>query len=140
MSHEKKAAGFPKKRLSKPLEAPSANPFKFTLPEKTSIDRPCLRLTPSVPADSLQRIYPHFIAHNASTMSPSAIYAAPTPSVNGTKPSIKGPALAIGSLRTAEDGKYQSLITELEETRKVEKHLLDRLLDGGTSKYLHSPP
>lgn len=44
---------------------------------------------------------------------------------------VKGPALAIGSLATAEDGKYQSLITSLEETRQVERHLVDRLLDGG---------
>lgn len=65
-------------------------------------------------------------------MSPSAIYAAPLSQATQIKPTVKGPALAIGSLRTAEDGKYQSLIKELEETRKVEKHLLDRLLDGGT--------
>jgi len=42
---------------------------------------------------------------------------------------VKAPALAIGSLSTAQDGKYQSLISELEGTRQVEKQLLDRLID-----------
>jgi len=41
-------------------------------------------------------------------------------------------ALAIGSLSTAQDGKYQSLISELEGTRQVEKQLLDRLIDQAT--------
>lgn len=67
-------------------------------------------------------------------MSPTAIYMSPndTPSapVVAALP-VKGPALAIGSLNTAQDGKYQSLITNLEETRKVERHMLDRLLDQG---------
>ncbi|EGO01715.1 hypothetical protein SERLA73DRAFT_177167 [Serpula lacrymans var. lacrymans S7.3] len=44
----------------------------------------------------------------------------------------KGPALAIGSLVTAQDGKYQSVISNLDETRQVEKQMLDRLLDGAT--------
>ena len=43
----------------------------------------------------------------------------------------KGLALAIGSLSTAQDGKYQKLVTDLEGSRQVEKQLLDRLLDGG---------
>ena len=42
-----------------------------------------------------------------------------------------GPALVIGSLATAQDGKYQSLITSLEETREVDRQMVDRLLDGG---------
>jgi hypothetical protein len=45
---------------------------------------------------------------------------------------VKAPALAIGSLSTAQDGKYQSLISELESTRQVEKQLLDRLIDQAT--------
>ncbi|KAJ7179391.1 Fe-S cluster assembly protein DRE2 [Mycena filopes] len=44
----------------------------------------------------------------------------------------KGPALAIGSLRTAQDGRYQSLISDLESSRKVDKQMLDRLVDGAT--------
>lgn len=69
-------------------------------------------------------------------MSPTAIYVSahdttPAPVVAAVP--VKGPALAIGSLSTAQDGKYQSLITNLEETRKVERHMLDRLLDQGES-------
>jgi hypothetical protein len=67
-------------------------------------------------------------------MSPTAILvssddisiSAPAPTV-----SAKGPALAIGSLNTAQDGKYQALISGLEGTRKVDRLLFDRLTDGG---------
>jgi len=45
----------------------------------------------------------------------------------------KGPALAIGSLTTAEDGKYQTLISSLEENRQVERQILDRLVNGATT-------
>ncbi|KAJ6627553.1 Fe-S cluster assembly protein DRE2 [Mycena sp. CBHHK59/15] len=45
---------------------------------------------------------------------------------------VKGPALAIGSLSTAQDGKYLSLISELERSRKVDKQMLDRLVEGAT--------
>ena len=48
----------------------------------------------------------------------------------------KPPALAIGSLSTAQDGKYQSLISELEGTCIVEKQLLDRLIDQGIYIYI----
>lgn len=47
-----------------------------------------------------------------------------------------GLALAIGSLATAEDGKYQSLVSSLEGNGRVERQMSDRLLDGGQS----SPP
>jgi hypothetical protein len=43
----------------------------------------------------------------------------------------KGPALVIGSLSTAQDGKYQRVVSELEATRQVERQMLDRLLDQG---------
>jgi hypothetical protein len=43
----------------------------------------------------------------------------------------KGPALVIGSLSTAQDGKYQRVVSELEATRQVERQILDRLLDQG---------
>lgn len=76
-------------------------------------------------------------------MAPSAVYAAPTSSQvmvqvqTQDKPVVaaavpaRGPALAIGSPATAQDGKYQSLITSLEDSREVERHMVDRLLDGG---------
>ncbi|KAG6838011.1 electron carrier [Arthromyces matolae] len=47
--------------------------------------------------------------------------------------SSKGPSLAIGSLSTAGDGKYQSLISELEANRQVDRLLLDRLVDQATT-------
>ena len=45
--------------------------------------------------------------------------------------SEKGLALVIGSLSTAQDGKYQRVVSELEATRQVERQMLDRLLDQG---------
>lgn len=46
-----------------------------------------------------------------------------------------GPALAIGSPSTAQDGTYPSLISELERdsanVSEVERQMLDRILDGG---------
>jgi len=45
---------------------------------------------------------------------------------------LKGPALAIGTLSTAQDGKYQSLISDLEATRRVDRQILDRLVDNAT--------
>ncbi|EAU84532.1 anamorsin domain-containing protein [Coprinopsis cinerea okayama7 len=65
-------------------------------------------------------------------MAPTAVYTQKD-SPSSSQPSSKGPALAIGSLETAQDGKYQSLITELEATRQVDKLLLDRLVDGATT-------
>ena len=68
------------------------------------------------------------------TMSPAAIFVAPVKSTDSKGfASSKGPALAIGSPATALDGTYQTTITDLEATRDVEKHMLDRLLDGGKS-------
>ena len=67
-------------------------------------------------------------------MSPTAVYSSnetlPNLFQSQTSPS-KGAALAIGSLSTAEDGKYQALVSELEPTRSVEKQLLDRIVDEG---------
>ncbi|KAI0723196.1 DUF689-domain-containing protein [Earliella scabrosa] len=70
-----------------------------------------------------------------------AVYISPASSDLRTqeKPALvaavpaKGTALAIGSPATAQDGKYQSLITSLEESRQVERHMVDRLLDGATT-------
>ncbi|KAI0796766.1 cytokine-induced anti-apoptosis inhibitor 1, Fe-S biogenesis-domain-containing protein [Abortiporus biennis] len=67
-------------------------------------------------------------------MSPTAIYTHSHDEQKTLLSSpIKGPALVIGSPHTAEDGKYQSLIKQLEETRRVDRQMLDRLLDGATS-------
>jgi len=65
-----------------------------------------------------------------SSMAPVAIYPPSDDPSKSTVPA-KGPALVIGSLSTAEDGKYQHLVSELEATRQVERQLLDRLLDRG---------
>ncbi|TFK43228.1 Fe-S cluster assembly protein DRE2 [Crucibulum laeve] len=67
-------------------------------------------------------------------MSPTAVYetANSAPIVVAPVPA-KGIALAIGSLSTAQDGKYQSLVSGLEATRQVEKQLLDRLVDEATT-------
>ncbi|KAI0068799.1 DUF689-domain-containing protein [Artomyces pyxidatus] len=72
-------------------------------------------------------------------MAPAATYtpqvyssSAPSPSVVSAGPT-KGLALAIGSLTTAGDGKYQTLISDLEGSRQVERQMLDRLLDGAAT-------
>ena len=68
-------------------------------------------------------------------MSPAAIYTPPVASTESQKVlaavPVKGPALCIGSPAAAADGRYQTVITQLEETRNVDKYMLDRLLDGG---------
>lgn len=66
-------------------------------------------------------------------MSPAAEHSQSATSTNPTVDNVlaKGPALAIGSLTTAQDGKYQTLISTLEENRQVERQMLDRLVDGG---------
>jgi len=63
-------------------------------------------------------------------MSP-AIHSDAPPPIAAAVPA-KGPALAIGSLSTAQDSKYQSLVADLESSRQVDKQLLDRLVDGAT--------
>ncbi|KAH9179797.1 cytokine-induced anti-apoptosis inhibitor 1, Fe-S biogenesis-domain-containing protein [Lactarius sanguifluus] len=68
-------------------------------------------------------------------MAPVAIYPT-SPGANISKSTAyapaKGPALVIGSLSTAQDGKYQHVVSELEVTRQVERQMLDRLLDRAT--------
>ncbi|KAI0033346.1 cytokine-induced anti-apoptosis inhibitor 1, Fe-S biogenesis-domain-containing protein [Vararia minispora EC-137] len=69
-------------------------------------------------------------------MAPVAVYDAPLVSPDSLKHSsvhAKGPALAIGSLSTAQDGQYQKLVSDLEASRDVERQMLDRLLDGATT-------
>jgi hypothetical protein len=63
-------------------------------------------------------------------MAPVAIH----PVIDNATVSVqaKGPALVIGSLSTAQDGKYQRLVSELEVTRTVERQMLDRVLDQGS--------
>jgi len=62
-------------------------------------------------------------------MSPTAIHAGPVQPPT----QAAGAALAIGSLSTAEDGQYQALISELAQSRQVDKQLLDRIVDEGMS-------
>ncbi|KAF9263659.1 DUF689-domain-containing protein [Marasmius fiardii PR-910] len=67
-------------------------------------------------------------------MSPTAVDPPMTSTLIDSRPiSVKGPALAIGSLSTAQDGKYQSLINDLQGSRTVEREMLDRLVDGATT-------
>jgi hypothetical protein len=42
-------------------------------------------------------------------------------------------SLVVGSLSSARDGKYQSLVSELERNAPVERQMLDRLIDGATT-------
>ncbi|KAH9977880.1 cytokine-induced anti-apoptosis inhibitor 1, Fe-S biogenesis-domain-containing protein [Lactifluus volemus] len=71
-------------------------------------------------------------------MAPVAVYPASDGSTASVQ--VKGPALVIGSLSTAEDGKYQRLVSELEATRPVERQMLDRLLDQATVLSAESYP
>ncbi|KAF8901662.1 cytokine-induced anti-apoptosis inhibitor 1, Fe-S biogenesis-domain-containing protein [Gymnopilus junonius] len=69
-------------------------------------------------------------------MSPTAVYSQSESVSHLSLPQpvySKGAALVIGSLSTAEDGKYQALISDLEPTRHVDKQLLDRIVDEATT-------
>ncbi|KXN87929.1 Fe-S cluster assembly protein DRE2 [Leucoagaricus sp. SymC.cos] len=70
-------------------------------------------------------------------MSPAAVIPLIGDMINGqtvaNSITVKGPALAIGTLSTAQDGKYQSLISDLESTRRVDRQMLDRLVDNATT-------
>lgn len=81
-------------------------------------------------------------------MAPAAIYDSPVaaeqyhpaPVLAPVVPvTVKGAALAIGSLSTAGDGKYQTLVSDLEGSRQVDRQMLDRLLDGGEFSISHFP-
>ena len=76
----------------------------------------------------------HVVSHSAtlilSTMAPSALLYSSATHVHEVSSTPKGPALVIGSLSTAQDGKYQSVLESLDH-REVERQLIDRLLDGG---------
>ncbi len=93
---------------------------------------------PICPSSSLVPESPNVIPRT-TTMAPEAVYITSMtsdirpqekPAVAAAVPA-KGPALAIGSPATAQDGQYQSLVTSLEQSRQVERHMVDRLLDGG---------
>ncbi|KAK7470932.1 electron carrier [Stygiomarasmius scandens] len=66
-------------------------------------------------------------------MSPTAVDVAPTNANVTNVPSNKGPALAIGSPATAQDGKYQALVSDLSQSRTVDRQMLDRLVDRATT-------
>lgn len=75
-------------------------------------------------------------------MAPTAVYSAvtapkPTDTAVATKANIPtGPLLAIGSPGTAQNGKYQALVSHLDASttgKNVERQMLDRLVDGATT-------
>lgn len=62
-------------------------------------------------------------------MAPTAVTAAGLEATISVKPQ---PILVVGSLSSAQDGSYQSLISELTSSRNdVEKQLLDRITGNG---------
>lgn len=65
-------------------------------------------------------------------MAPTAIYSPPVPSAPSDVSNVppKNPALVIGSLSTAQSGRYQSVLESLNH-RDVERQLVDRITDGG---------
>jgi anamorsin len=62
----------------------------------------------------------------SGTSAASTTQTHPTTTMNASNP-----VLVIGSLSTAQDGKYQTLLSSLEGGAPVERQMLDRLLDGG---------
>ncbi|KAF9246991.1 cytokine-induced anti-apoptosis inhibitor 1, Fe-S biogenesis-domain-containing protein [Melanogaster broomeanus] len=75
-------------------------------------------------------------------MAPTAVYPAvtapkPADTAVSTKVNIPTePLLAIGSLGTAQNGKYQALVSNLDAStsgKNVERQMLDRLVDGATT-------
>ncbi|KAL0949899.1 hypothetical protein HGRIS_009928 [Hohenbuehelia grisea] len=67
-------------------------------------------------------------------MSPAAVFASTTVSSQPIDqvPQVPGATLVIGSPSTAQDGKYQELVTRLEKETSVEKQMLERLVDKAT--------
>lgn len=74
-----------------------------------------------------------YIPRHAPEMATAVLSSSSIPIAQGVDvaPTKGGVTLAIGSLATAGDGRYQSLISNLQEGRQVERQMLDRLLDGG---------
>ena len=64
-------------------------------------------------------------------MSPVSMTSASFVQTDAPSPILKAPALVIGSPASTQDGSYQKLISELEQTRSVEKLLVDRIVEGG---------
>jgi anamorsin len=65
-------------------------------------------------------------------MSPTAVESSPLTTTATDVASVpKGPALAIGSPATAQDGQYQTLVSDLAQSRSVDRQMLDRLVDRG---------
>lgn len=68
-------------------------------------------------------------------MAPTAVSATTVPSISKQADlGPDGPVLVIGSLGTAQTGKYQSLITNLTNPSgdTIERQILDRLIGGGS--------
>ncbi|VDC07310.1 unnamed protein product [Peniophora sp. CBMAI 1063] len=68
-------------------------------------------------------------------MAPVAVYDSPILPADGPVKKATGIALTIGSLKTAQDGQYQRLVSELEAEggRNVERQMLDRLVDNAAT-------
>jgi len=68
-------------------------------------------------------------------MAPTATFIQASPGVeHPTAKPTERRALVVGSLTTAQDGSYQSLISDLAtHGEEVERHLLDRIVDNATS-------
>lgn len=69
-------------------------------------------------------------------MAPTAVYSAETRESGTMSGRPASSELAIGSLGTAQDGKYQALISSLDEEtpgKTIERQLLDRLVDGAVT-------
>ncbi|KAH8118373.1 DUF689-domain-containing protein [Phellopilus nigrolimitatus] len=66
------------------------------------------------------------VATETSPMSVFTTAASPAPT-------LKAPALVVGSPSSAQDGSYQKLISDLELTRSVERLMVDRLVEGAAT-------
>ncbi|KAH7887959.1 cytokine-induced anti-apoptosis inhibitor 1, Fe-S biogenesis-domain-containing protein [Phlebopus sp. FC_14] len=75
-------------------------------------------------------------------MAPTAVFAPVAvpeiskPASTAANGTLGGPELAIGSLGTAQNGRYQALVSNLDAGalgRAVERQMLDRLVDGATA-------
>ena len=79
-------------------------------------------MLPDILSFILRRAMSPVVAENSSYVLPKG---------SSLTPPLKAPALVLGSPASAHEGSYQQLIQELEQTRAVEKLMVDRLVEGG---------
>ena len=116
-------------KLCKPIPARSGIPLKAALQPLLFYTTLSFSYLLSIP----------FIYHSQSLtrksyMAPVALETLPVVVLKDNDvaaPAVKAPALVIGSLSSAQDGSYQRIVSDLEATRRVERQMVDRLLDGG---------